>query len=243
MERIKKLNGYQNGLLIFLAVSLVVFAFIYPRVTSMEGYPYYGKLFLPEHNGGVTTYSAVLEGRRSTFTVDGSEVTFAWGEQVFGPYTVTETPSTVPEDHSFTRGFTVIQGDTMIFQGGAYFGEDWTMLYNQDGSLHGFDDVIIYSDSETDMTPSTFALIQLVTGPTLIRRGTWVGFLLGIFSSTLAVVEILFADELFRFKVAFKVADPDQVDPSDWEIAGRYISWTSLALLAIVSYIVGLFSI
>ena len=243
MERIKELNGYQKGLLIFLALILVLFAFIYPHVTAMEGYPYYGRLFLPEPNDGVTTYSAILEGKRSAFTVNGNEVTFAWGEQVFGPYMVTETPDTIPEDHSFTRGFTVTHGDAVIFQGGAYFGEDWTMLYNQDGSLHGIDGSVTYTNGEIDMTPSTSALIELVTGPTLIRRGSWVGFLLGIFSSILAVVEILFADELFRFKISFKVADPDHVDPSDWEIAARYISWTSLTLLAIVSYIVGLFSI
>ena len=69
MDRIKNLNGYQKVLLILLAVMLVVFAFVYPRITSMEGYPYYGKLFLPEQNGSVTTYSAVYEGERSVFTV------------------------------------------------------------------------------------------------------------------------------------------------------------------------------
>ena len=242
MERIKNLNGYQKALLILLAVMLAVFTFVYPRVTAMEGYPYYGKLFLPEQNGSVTTYSAVYEGERSAFIVQGNEVTFTWGGQTFGPYTVTETPDTVPEDQAFTKGYTVTQGNAVVFQGGVYFGDSWNMLYNQDGSLHGYD-VIIHTDGETDLTPATSALIDLVTGPKLIQRGSWAGFLGGIFSTILAVINILFADELFRLKISFKVADPDNVDPSDWEIASWYISWTSLAILALVSYLVGLFAL
>ena len=242
MDRIKNLNGYQKVLLILLAVMLVVFAFVYPRITAMEGYPYYGKLFLPEQNGSVTTYSAVYEGERSVFTVQDNTVTFRWGTQTFGPYTITETPDTVPKDESYTKGFTVTQGDMVIFQGGVYFGDDWNMLFNQDGSLHGYD-VIIYTDGETDLTPDTSALIDLVTGPTLIQRGSWAGFLGGIFSTILAVIDILFAEELFRLKISFRVADPDNVDPSDWEIASWYISWTSLVILAMVSYLVGLFAL
>ena len=240
MERIKELNGYQKALLILLAVMLVVFAILYPSVTAQEGYLYYDKLFLPEYDGSITTYSATLEGEKSAFIVNGSEVTFRWGEQTFGPYMVTESPDVVPADHSFTKGFTVTQGNTVIFQGGVYFADDWTMLYNQDGSLYGMDAIVMYAGSEVDMTPSVSSLIELVTGPELTRRGTWVGFLEGVFVTILTAIDILFADELFRFRISFRVADPDLAEPSDWEIMGRYIGWTSMTILALVGYILGL---
>ena len=92
------------------------------------------------------------------------------------------------------------------------------------------------------MTPSASALIELATGPTLTQRGTWVGFLEGVFVTILTAIDILFADELFRFRISFRVADPDLAEPSDWEIMGRYIGWTSMTILALVGYILGLLS-
>ena len=43
---------------------------------------------------------------------------------------------------------------------------------------------------------------------------------------------ILFADELFRWNMAFQIRNADQAEPSDWEIASRYIFWTGMPLLA-----------
>ena len=32
---------------------------------------------------------------------------------------------------------------------------------------------------------------------------------------------ILYADEIFRWNLAFQIRDTDGAEPSDWEIAGR----------------------
>ena len=51
---------------------------------------------------------------------------------------------------------------------------------------------------------------------------------------------MLFADELFRWHLSFRVWNADHLEPSDWELAGRYISWTVLCVMALVLFIVGL---
>ena len=51
---------------------------------------------------------------------------------------------------------------------------------------------------------------------------------------------ILFADELFRWDLAFRIQDVDRAEPSDWEITSRYISWTVLAVIAMFVFIAGL---
>ena len=51
---------------------------------------------------------------------------------------------------------------------------------------------------------------------------------------------VLFADELFRWHLSFRIRNADRAEPSDWEIAGRYLSWTALPLLALVVFILGL---
>lgn len=54
------------------------------------------------------------------------------------------------------------------------------------------------------------------------------------------LLSMLFADELFRFDLSFRVRDPDRAEPSDWEMAGRHISWTLLPVMALVVFIIGL---
>lgn len=54
-----------------------------------------------------------------------------------------------------------------------------------------------------------------------------------------AVISILFADELFRWNASFLVRDADKAEMSDWEITSRYITWTVLAVLAMMAFILG----
>lgn len=53
-------------------------------------------------------------------------------------------------------------------------------------------------------------------------------------------LSILFADELFRWNLAFRIRDAEWAEPSEWELAGRYIGWTVLAVLALVIFVIGL---
>ena len=61
-----------------------------------------------------------------------------------------------------------------------------------------------------------------------------------VFICVLNAVSILFADELFRWNLAFQIRNVDHAEPSDLEIAGRYIGWTAILIVALVIFIMGL---
>ncbi|MBR3601902.1 MAG: hypothetical protein IKL49_06240 [Lachnospiraceae bacterium] len=54
------------------------------------------------------------------------------------------------------------------------------------------------------------------------------------------VFTMLFADELFCWNLAFQIRNVENAEPSDWEIAGRYIGWTAMTIVALVLFIMGL---
>ena len=51
---------------------------------------------------------------------------------------------------------------------------------------------------------------------------------------------ILFADELFRWNLAFRIRNAEDAEPSELELAGRYITWTVLPLAALAVFVIGL---
>ena len=53
-------------------------------------------------------------------------------------------------------------------------------------------------------------------------------------------VMILFADELFRWNLAFRIRNAEDAEPSELELAGRYITWTVLPLAALAVFVIGL---
>ena len=90
------------------------------------------------------------------------------------------------------------------------------------------------------MKPSLSTIYELIQTPELTHRGVGIAWFGGVFICILNVLSILFADELFRLNLAFKVRNVENVEPSEWEIAGRYIGWTVMAIVALVLFIVGL---
>lgn len=96
------------------------------------------------------------------------------------------------------------------------------------------------SGSVVSEEPSVLTLLTLISGPVLRHKGQWPVWLGGVLLCVITALTVLFADELFRWHLS--VPDPERrpAEPSDWEIAGRYLSWTALPLLALVVFILGL---
>ena len=62
----------------------------------------------------------------------------------------------------------------------------------------------------------------------------------GVLACILTAVSVLFADELFRWGMSFHIQNAELAEPSELEIAGRYIAWTVLPFLAMALFIAGL---
>ena len=257
MERIRNLDRYQKGILLVLVAMAVAFAGVYAVVTSRVGYLYNDQILEPVTENGNTMYRAEVQGEEWCFTVTPDKtVTFQCGEKTYGPYTAKEDPSAVPEEDDLAEhmtGVEVREKDEILFRGGILsFGEygnrSW-MMYNEDGTTAGITAYAVMSDGTMitgdgqiidPMKPSVYDILHLMEGPELTHKGVWFAWFAGLFISVIAAVSILFADELFRWNLVFRVRDVDLVEPSDWEIASRYIGWTLMTVIAFVAYVIGL---
>lgn len=252
MERFNQLDRYQKGLLIAMAAMALIFAVVYPVTIARVGFEYKDKIFVPTSQNGGTVYSGKLDGKQAQFTVsaDGT-VVFQCGDAVYGPYTAKEDPTAIPEDmrDDFAMtGLELWQGEERIFRGAVAENDEFGWLYNEDGSVYGFGITYVTGGVERDengniidpLEPDTASILKLMRGPALTHKGEWP---IWFFAAAVCVgntLWILFADELFRFGLSFQVRDPYRAEPSDWEIGGRYVGWTSLAVLALVFFVMGL---
>lgn len=66
------------------------------------------------------------------------------------------------------------------------------------------------------------------------------GLSIGILLCIINAATILYADELFRWKIRHRVEDPKTVIPSKTELASRWVGWVICTGVSLVVYIVGL---
>lgn len=256
VERIKNLNRYQKVILLLLLAMLVVFTAAYFIVSSRVGFAYKGAILRPQDEGTSTVYSGRISGESASFTVTQNKtVTFRYGDKTYGPYTAREDPAAVPQDSEMAKhmtGVEIREGDAIFFRGGVLEtggSSRELMLFDEDGGFASIDVMVssgngIMYDGEGNvidqMAPSATTILRLMDDPELTSKGDWLAWFCGVFFSALTVILILFADELFRWNLRFMIRNVDRAEPSDWEIAERYISWTILPIAALVIYIMGL---
>lgn len=134
MARIRQLDWYQRGILLLLLALALVFAVIYRVRIARVGFLYQDKIFVPSEENGVTVYSGKISGEPAQFTVsEDKAVSFHCGEKTYGPYTVTEDPTALPEVEIEREGMTGVEireGEKLVFRGGFWqSGEDYWHTY------------------------------------------------------------------------------------------------------------------
>lgn len=254
MERFKNLDRYQKGILLIMIAMTLVFAVIYPVTISRVGFEYKDKIFVPSQENGSTVYSGKLYGQQARFTVSADKiVVFQYGDTTYGPYTVKEDPTAIPKNEKnakYMTGVEIRQGTGILFRGGAMKMSDSSYwLYNEDGSSESIKFYYTTSDGfERDengniinpVEPSASTILELMNDPQLTHKGEGPMWFLAVFFCILNAVSMLFADELFRWNLMFRIRNADYAEPSDWEMIGRYISWTAITIMALVVFIMGL---
>lgn len=253
MGRIKSLDIYQKGVLILMVTMTLVFAMVYSMTMSKVGFEYKGEILTLGKENHSTVYSGEIQGQQAKFTVSEDKViVFQYGDKTYGPYTAKEDPTAIPKDEEmqeYMTGVELRQGESVFFRGGVLEMEDSYWLYNEDGILDNFGFSYITNDGvERDeagnvidsMEPSANTIFVLMNEPELTHKGEWIAWFGAVFVCVLNTLSILFADELFRCHLVFRIRNVDNAEPSDWEIASRYISWTVLAIMALVIFVMGL---
>ena len=243
-----------------MAVMVPVFAALYAVTIARVGFAYGNTILVPGHEDGNTVYSGRIQGKQASFTVyaDGT-VEFRHGDKLYGPYTAREDPSAIPKADSqgeplggeSVTGVELRCKGELLFRGCVVDYGDIRRLYNEDGTPANLN-IGFWATTEngvvTDgngniidqMEPSVSTILDLMAGPELSHKGAWSGWFVGVFLCILTAFSILFADELFRWNLALRIQNADRAEPSDWEIASRYISWTVLPVIAMFVFIEGL---
>lgn len=244
---------YGKLLLLALMIMALVFGVIYPTVTSRKGVRYNDRILVPGTENGNTIYSAEVNGQLWRFTVTPDKVvTFRCGDKEYGPYTVKEDPTAIPEESSMASimtGVEVRKGEEILFRGGICDFEGYTFRFNEDGTSADFTITATLGNGTTvdengkvidPMEPGAGMILRLVNGPEITHKGHGGAWFLGFFLSVVAGVYILFADELFRLKFIFVADNPEDIEPSSLELGLRPVAWTMLAVAAFVIYMMGL---
>lgn len=253
MKKLKSLNCYQKVILLFMVAMTLVFAAVYPITISREGFAYKDKILTPSQENNRTVYSGKIQGQQAHFIVsEDKTVEFQFGEKTYGPYTAKEDPTAIPKGEEMAEHMTGVelrQGEDILFCGGVLDAGDYLFLYNEDGTLENMGISFVSSNGiEMDingnvidpMEPSVSTILDLMDEPDLTHKGEWLAWFGAVFICVLNALSILLADELFRWNLAFQIRNADRVEPSDWEIAGRYIGWTVMAIMALIIFIMGL---
>ena len=249
MERIKNLNRYQLGILLLLILMLVVFGVIYSVCSSRAGFRYHNVILEPSELNGNTIYSGTIQGEDAAFTVtEDKTVTFRYGEMVYGPYRAKEDPAAKPDDAEYWTGVEILEGNSVFFRGGVWLSSDGLILVDEDGGII-FDIIAYTSDGTTfdsdgnivdPVKPSAATILELMSEPELTSKGEWGAWFGAGILSVLIAFSVLYADEIFRWNLAFQIRNVDYAEPSEWEIAGRYVSWTVMTGMTLYIYIMGL---
>lgn len=246
-ERLRKI------LPIPLGIMVVVFAVLYWIFGHQYGVKYQGSLYFSTAQGETMVYSGKEDGQTASFTVapDGS-VTYRWGDRVYGPYTVLEDPDAVPGEWAgMLTGLEVHLGDEVLFRGG-YLSQG-PLLIQSDGtpySSHFSNYTINGTTYDSDGNPvdphqpDLSGILFFFGAPKADdHRGHPQFFAIGTFVAVVCIISALFADQLFRFDLSFRIRDPEAAEPSDWEIASRVLGWLFLTALSFGIYLAGLLTI
>lgn len=232
--------------LLLLAFLTVLFLILYATFGRQQIIKYHNTPFRCRTDGDATVYSGTLDGERAAFTVlPGPVVKFRWGDTLYGPYTITEDPTAIPEQQAMPDFFTapgsltgveVRRGSDVLFRGAFHISG---FLISEDG-IYDFSSVTVIVDSNTKPEPSVRSILRIALAPEPVQRGQWAFFLLGAFTCAVCAASILFAGELFRFQLQLQVKYPDDAEPSDWELFTRWVGWIAMTIIALVLFILGL---
>ena len=230
------------------AVLIVLFLILYSTVGQQQVLRYHGTALRRTESENAVLYAGKLNGHALSFTVTERAVEYRYDGKTLR-YTVTEDPSAIPpagagDLHETMReqlqGVEVRKDGELLFRGGwGRFGTS-LMLYNEDGSSTVGIGYAVFSNGSVLNDPGANAILSLIHAPNVVRRADFTGLLCGIFLCAACMISLLYADNLFRWNLRFRIRNAEDAEPSEWELFSRWIGWLLFTGLAIAIFTLGL---
>lgn len=128
-----EMSRYRRVLLLVMAAEILVFFIANVLAFLRPGLEYQDALLYPRTEGELQIYQGKVDGETARFTVTpGGEVSYQWGEYTYGPYQITEDPSSVPNGYEESQGIEIRLGDEVLFRG-CYLPSSTFPLIQEDG--------------------------------------------------------------------------------------------------------------
>ena len=247
MDRFRDLDRYPKILLIALVALAVVFAGVYGYCSADRWYSYKDVYLTCRQTEDATVYSGRANGGPCVITVRDDTVTFRTSMKTYGPYALREDPTALPDDMEpgyNTIGIEITENGAPFFRGALVYARA-PKFYYENGTLVPplqFHVEVSGSSSTDPYKPTLYQIVECLypMEHLLESRAQWSAYLTGLLVCAIGAVDILFADELFRFRLSFRLRDADRAEPSDWELATRKIGWTILFITALYAFLLGL---
>ena len=240
-----------------MAVMIAGFGILYLRAVRRVGFAWLDGLLIPSQENGNTLYSGDVNGKMAVFTVSPDKtVQLKYGEKTYGPYTVRDDPTAVPETFAADPNMSGVEircGEKLIFRGGVLKTRSddglYYLPYNEDGTIIDINVTIIPGDGGVVVQdgklvdpyePSVLTIVDLAFGPALSHRGNGAFWFWGVLLCIINALSVLFADEIFRWNMKWTIRNAEGAEPTDWTITMRYISWIVTLIMVLVIFIAGL---
>ena len=249
----------QRVMIIIQAFLILLFLTLTCAVGRQQVIKYNNEYLRCRTDGEVTTYSGSIGGEKAVFTVSpGPVVEYSLGDAQYGPYNIVFDPTAVPDEEDIPLNLTstkslvgveVWEGETRLFRGSYHHAGSLFYLIDTDGErFYGDEKVqhIVETGYSTTITyvpsniPGPYTILKVALAPDVVQRGSFGLFFLGALFCVLCAFSILYADALFRWNLRFRIREPEDAEPSDWELFSRWIGWIVITIAALVFFIMGL---
>lgn len=243
MKKIRRLPRFERRFVTAIALMVALFTVLYIAVTLRSGIIYNGAFLVRSKEGNSTVYSGKLKGTDMRFTIDEAmNVTYQYGDKRFTPYTLKEVTLDESDKSRGYKGVEIWQNGELIYYvkvvNNSVYGYS---NYETGGQSYffGFDAPPEEQDSP-DKAPSPQTAVKFAYGLDKTHKGSWLLYAIGLIISILSCLQIIYADELFRFNMSFFIRNSAQAEPSEYEMVTRELRWVMLPILALIIFIVGL---
>lgn len=250
INRFRSLEMFQKGIIILMAVMAVIFAVLTGSAVARKGMNFRDTILTKTEENGSTIYSGRRNSLNTSITIQpDSGIVYRYGEKQYGPYYVKMDNSLLDPGVSANEetGYEIRNGDKVIFRGSVRDTGAALLFYDENGDFESFGNTYIETNGVVIMDgkvidqnePTKAELIEISRGPAIVHKGNWGLWFAGVFFCILNALSIIYADELFRFYLSFRIEHAENVVPSDWELTSRYLGWLIVLIPIIMFFVMG----